>query len=340
MRNRNAIMAAVVLALLVGSPFLAGAASAGDVDFGPLNALVVYGGISVVFGIVLLVLAFTVKMRAWLKVLAILLAVVLLAVPIIAWLLPSAPPAGNGNGDGPSQMTEWVSTVPTTVQGGGRDANTEVFGDAFAACNAGDTPAGTLDASGTNMFVSRENKMVQFQITMDDDIAITDATFSVPDCHSNDFFSRPKAALDENKDGNADNQLLYARLRSLGRTTVQDTNLSTTSFTYYDTTGGWYYMYMQEDADQAGEGTWVTACPTNAFKSPALDVNDCNEWAYIGDSTGAGFYWGFGWKFRGSYPPWYYTNGAVGDSFTITVDIGTPYHYDTWNYVVALTIRT
>lgn len=274
-------------------------------------------------------------------------------------------PAGGGGGGTPcpagqtwnpsTQRCEivatapWTWSVPATVQGGGRDAATEIFNDAGTAFTGDCTEdAGggteTLDASGTNFFYNIDSFTFTIQITMDNDAANSVAAFSAPDCHSNDFYGKPDYPIDVNNDGAADNQLAWARLQSISRWTLVDNSTSwiPVQSIYYSLTQGFKVGFMQEDADQTGAGNWVSACELSPGKTE-FAISDCKP-VFIGDTTQAGIYSAFAFELDSSTPLWGFENGQLFDYETITIQYGhgamTGITWDqTYYYHVQLIIR-
>jgi len=217
--------------------------------------------------------------------------------------------------------------APTTAQGGGRDLTTEIFNDGtgswFSLDCVADTPDGTLGAFATNLFIqsrAQNNIRVSWQYTVDQGAATSAAGFAAPDCFSMDLWNRPKQTIDSNGDGASDNQLLWGRVADIGKTRIKDVNLTESDTIFSTVTEGYYVAWMREDADQTGSGQVVSACPGSVGKIGSLSTSDCNQWVFLGDTTGDGFYTAFQMLYRSQTPPFYYTSNAVGDAFTIVLE--------------------
>lgn len=217
--------------------------------------------------------------------------------------------------------------APTTAQGGGRDLTTEILNDGtgswFSLDCLADTPDGTLGAFATNLFIqsrAQNNLKVAWQYTVDQGAATSAAGFATPDCFSMDMWNRPKQTIDSNGDGASDNQLLWGRVADIGKTRIKDVNLTESDTIFSTVTEGYYVGWMREDSDQTGSGQVVSACPGSIGKIGSLSTSDCNQWVFLGDTTGDGFYTAFQMLYRSQTPPFYYTSNAVGDAFTITLE--------------------
>ena len=244
----------------------------------------------------------------------------------------------------------WTWSVPTTRQGGGRDAATEIYNDqgtAYSGDCTVDSGGGTetLDVFETNVFYNVNTDTFTIKITMDDDASTGVAAFTAQDCHSNDFYGKPDYPIDTNNDGTADNQLAWAKLNSISRWTLVDNSTSwipVQSF-YYSTTEGFYIGFMQEDSDQAGAGNWVSACEDSIGKIE-FNIADCKP-VFIGDTTGTGIYSAFAFLIDSSTPLWGYQNGQLQDYETISISYGhggmTNIVWDaTFTYHIVLDVRT
>jgi hypothetical protein len=310
--------------------------------------LIIIGGLLALAGFVLKVSSGTKRQIISWGGLALLLCGVLASAGI---LVSDNITGGNGNGNQQQTVGGWRISVPQTVQGGGRDATTEIFNDGgtdFSLDCVADTPDGTLDASATNLIINRPEKKATFQVTMDDDLdgQLADgAAFSAPDCHSNDFYAQPLAPIDINSDGAADNQLLWMRVASIGKVSYADNSTSQLpqQIFFWTVAEGFYISFMTEDSDQTGVGTFITACPGSVGKQ-ALDPADCAGWRFVGDSTGAGIFVAFSWLFD-SDGAWGYNDGFVQDSFNIVLEFGHGSSGavtvdDTFTYQVSLNVRT
>jgi len=326
-----------------------------------LAAWAPYAMLGLIIGIVGLIGFYLYKGKERTRIIGGVLCAVILLVSVFSWIGPTGD--GGGGGDQcPTGQTwnpatqeceiiasaPWTWSVPATRQGGGRDAATEIFNDAGTAFSldcVADTPDGTLDVFETNVFFNIDTDTFTIKITMDDDAAQSAAAFSAPDCHSNDFFGKPEHPVDINNDGSADNQLAWAQLVSVSRSVLTDnstSNIPVQSF-FYTMTEGYYFSFMQEDADQTGAGNWVSACEGSVGKQ-VFDIADCKP-TYIGDTTSTAFYSAFAFLLDSNTPLWGYQNGQLQDYETIVIRYGhggSPgiVWDQTYTYNIVLDIRT
>ncbi len=183
--------------------------------------------------------------------------------------------------------------IASTPQGSVRNTAAEIF-DSQGGNGDGDTPAATLcdpTAGSGNVNIDRVNRKIIVKVTVDDDVATSDATFSAPDMCSLDYSIRLGTTVDADGNGVDDSISIYARWSSLSATTTEDGNGSSTqrNIFYKDTTYGWYVGFGSLVDTQATDGEWYSACQIGISDTrlPTTPTGECLGWVRLGSTDGA-----------------------------------------------------
>ena len=214
------------------------------------------------------------------------------------------------------------------------DAAGEYPSGTYTLCNAAPaTPVSTAAVVNTNMFIDNQNKKVRHEITMDDDIVTTTATFSAPDCGIFDFQQRLTNGQDRNGDGVIDAQNYFGQVLSITRTTTIDGNNSNANNVFYSETDDGFYVGWFTDGSN-----WVSAYPgletqTTLTTGPSPVVNLGSNAGGAADAPGF-------WYIMRNYGPFGYTQPPIGTSIIITGQIGSPGAWRAFTVEIALLVRT
>lgn len=342
---RTAVVSlALCLVILASAVVTVAALPVGDIARQQANVVILGLAVDIAILFILAFIGLVVLAAAWKGIRGMKQKLVAVGVVSLLWGLvlfsafsaPVGPAGGNGGGSG-ALTPVFEVLVPSTVQGTPLDTQAELFDSQGGTGGGGETPTATLCAFGTNALVDRSNRLIQWQITVDDDVATSAAAFSAPDSCSHSLAVRLTNPRDVNGDGVQDSVAFFGRLRSISATTAQDGNQTTPRNIFmFDTTFGWYVGFSRRVDTQTTDGTWLSVCPAGCADA---QLKTAFDWTNLGSTTGADEdYIGLAAISR-NYGFYGFTLPTAGYTYSFVWDIGTPDSYVTYTWQVALIAR-
>lgn len=253
MRMRSVMVAVLLVgAWLFGLAVALPGQAAAAADLGFLNPIVPYALVFIIIGAVGLLLSYFAKDSIKPKNVPLVLAVslILLIVGIIPYVVPSGavtPPTTE------LFKFELIPSVGTTA------GNTVPAGN-YDSCDteAGGTTGEWAAASGV---YDAGSAAFTATISMDTDVAVTDALWMEPNCLQLVWTVRLLNGRDANGDGATDAVNYFMKISSISRTTLStdgsNGTLNTAGFVRdgVSETNDWYLLYLTDAS------TWIAACP-------------------------------------------------------------------------------
>lgn len=335
---------ALCLVLLASFAMTVAALPVGDLARGQAYAVLGIAGDALVIVFIAALVGLLILAAAWKgipkmahKIAAVAVVGFLWAIVLMSAFSMPVGPAGDGGGVGGVLTPVFEVLVPSTVQGTPRDTQAELFDTQGGTGGGGETPTATLCAFGTNAEVDRANRVVRWQVTVDDDIATSAAAFSAPDSCAHDLAVRLTNPRDVNGDGVQDSVSFFGRLRSISATTAQDGNQTTPRNIFmFDNTFGWYVGFSRRVDTQTTDGTWLSVAPPGTSDG---QLKTSFDWTNLGSTTGADEdYIGLAAISR-NYGFYGFTQPVIGYTYSFVWDIGTPESFVTYTWQVILLAR-
>lgn len=244
--------------------------------------------------------------------------------------LPPFPPGSSG--DAP----QWNWRVSTTESDANHDVATEFPDAPFTAC-ASFSPVGTVAVWDTDSFWDGATSSVQVEIDVDDDLAVTAASYSAPDCGNLDVFLELGNLVDGNGDGLQDDVPYFGRWRTISSVTQigsanNGSQTSSTNVFAHSSVAGWHLGFGDElDAPgfvhAASDHGYVAPCvPGAAGYSSESPASSCySRWVPLGvyddgDPDVVSIWWVL------SNQPFGYS-AVKSNQISAVIDLGTPSGY-------------
>jgi hypothetical protein len=228
------------------------------------------------------------------------------------------------------------------------DAATEYPDSPLVACDGGVPDLDlTVPTLATHIFWDPGTATMRLEMTVDDDLVATAASYELPDCGNFDIFLKPSNFVDNNNDSIMDNIEYFARWRGWSSYTMlgsaeNGTQSSSQNIFTWSNGGGWQFGFGDEAdapawAHAASDHGYIAACSPNApgYSTSAPNSACGSRWISVGlyddgDPDVINPWWAFANNGVFGY------RAVKGMSITADIDVGVPNSYFTIHFVVIL----